>query len=113
MVLSHCENAKKYEFVVALLISYATGKANRGNSCTLGTRGGAAIALAASGQAVRGRESHNKLDFSAFERFVRFDGHLRLESAADASGRALASRDAPPHFVMTPYRMDSLKLTLD
>ena len=81
MVLSHCENAKKLGFVVALLISYATGKANRGNSCTLGTRGGAAIALAASGQAVRGRESDNKLDFSAFERFVRFDGHLRLESA--------------------------------
>ena len=81
MVLSHCENAKKLGFVSALLFPYELGKASRGNSCTLGTRGGAAIALAASGQAVRGRESAYKLDFSAFERFVRFDGHLRLESA--------------------------------
>ena len=81
MLLSHRENAKKYEFVGALLLSYATCKANRGDCRTLGTRGGATIALEASGQAVRGRESANKLDFSAFERFVRFDGHLRLESA--------------------------------
>ena len=88
VVLSHCENAKKVGFVGALLYSYELGKANRGDSCTLGTCGGAAIALAASGQAVRGRESAYKLDFSAFERFVRFDGHLRLESAS-APGRDL------------------------
>ena len=72
MVLSHCENAKKLGFVAPLLFSYAPGKANRGDSCTLGTRGGAAIAMAALGQAVRGRGRCNKLVFSAFERFVRF-----------------------------------------
>ena len=88
MVLSHCENAKKVGFVGALLYSYELGKANRRHSCTLGTRGGARTALAASGQAVRGRESSDKLVFSAFERFVRFDGHLRLESAVQASGMA-------------------------
>ena len=81
MVHSHCENAKKYEFVAALLISYAPGKTIRGDCRTLGTRGGATIAMEASGQAVRGRESCNKLDFSDFERFVRFSYHPQLESA--------------------------------
>ena len=57
MVLSHCENAKKLGFVGALLLSYATCKANRGDSCTLGTRGGAAIAMAVSGEALWGRET--------------------------------------------------------
>ena len=83
MVLSHCENAKKLGFVAPLLFSYAPGKANRGDSCTLGTRGGAAIAMAALGQAVRGRERCNKLVFSAFERFVRFSYHPQLESASN------------------------------
>ena len=81
MVLSHCENAKKLGFVAPLLFSYAPGKANRGDSCTLGTRGGAAIAMAALGQAVRGRERCNKLVFSAFKRFVSHSCHLQLESA--------------------------------